>query len=245
MGHFAFAPAIGTTPRPPLFTAHFEDGNTVAHWSFDGVDTDPVGGYDQDGALNPVLYMPSFGEFADDDRMALAGGNTIGYEASAASALKIPEITVAFWICPITVDVQDSHVVGIVLGGAGVGDPNDHNIAWTFAYRSTGVISFLWQSGNKVTWEAIGPILPLNKWSHIIGTRNSTQSTGRIYVNGARRDEVTGASPFNGGSAITAVQFLSGGQAPGVNGALATVIVKTAEVNDAQALALYRSTLIG
>lgn len=140
---------------------------------------------------------------------------------------------------------QNTHIVGMVLSGAGAGDPNDHNFAWTISYTQTGVIRFVWQSGNKVEWEAIGPTLPLNRWSHIIGTRNSTQSTGRIYVNGARRDEVTGASPHNGGSAITALQFISNSSTAGLEGALATVIIKNAEVNDAQALALYRSTLIG
>lgn len=246
MGHFAFAPGLGVVPEPPRFTAHFEDGNTVAHWSFDGVDTDPVGGYDQNGSLSPICYVPVFGEFSGDYRRALAGQNTIGYKRTSAAALKIAEITVAFWVCPVTLGTQNTHIIGIVTGGAGSGDPNSHNHAWTFSYlKDTGVIRFVWQSGDKVEWEAIGPTLTLNKWSHIIGTRNSAQTTGRIYVNGALRGEVTGASPYDGGGSSNDLQFISNGSSAGLEGGLATAIIKNAEVNDAQALALYRSTLIG
>lgn len=243
MGHFGFEPYLGVA-APGRFTEHAVDGDTVAHWTFDRDDTDQVGVLDQDGAAG-LCYAPIFGEPSGDYRNALCSQQSTGYQVNNATSLKISELTVACWICMTDEPAQTISVVGFRLPGTSGTDPNLFNFAWELSYTNLGVIRFNWQSGNKVDHLAIGPTLALNRWHHIIGTRNAAQTTGRIYVNGTKQGEVTGASPHNGGTSVPNLDFLNNGSSVGAIGALATAIVKDVEVNDAQAAALYRSTLIG
>lgn len=243
MGYGAYEPVSPAGLR--RFTDHTPDGNTVAHWTFDKDDTDQVGAYDQNGIATNEAYCPIFGKSADA-RCALASQITVGYGVTGATGLKaLTEMTVACWFCPTTPPITVSSIVGFRNPGAGSGDPNTYNFAWDLLYRGTGEAEFVWQSGNKLSYFAVGPVLELGKWVHLSATRNSSQSTARIYVNGARMDEFTEGLPFDGGSAINKLSFMGDNVSRAPVALLATTIVKNVEIDDAAAAALYRSTLVG
>ena len=245
MGYASYEPD-STGSAPGRFTQHAVDGDTLHHWTFDGDDTDQVGILDQDGT-SLLCYCPVFGQLEGDTRQALASQETVLYEVGSAASLKtLTEMTVACWVCMTETPAQVMSIVGFRVPGAGSGDPNTFNFAWNIDYDNLGELRFAWQSGNKLTWIATAGLaaLDLNRWYHISATRNAAQDTARIYINGVKRGEVTGASPFDGGGSVSTLNFMQNGSSIGAIGTVATIIIKDVEINDAQAAALYQSTLV-
>ena len=243
MGYSAYEAQL--TAGVSRFTDHTPDGDTIAHWTFDRDDTDQVGTYNQDGFGSNICYAPIFG-FGDDKKNALASNFTPGYEVNSAPGLKgLTEMTVACWFCMNVPPIQSASIIGFRLPG-GSGDPNSHNFAWDLMIEgNTGVLKWLWQNGNKLNQEIIGPTLVNNQWYHLMGTRNAAMDTSRLYINGARYAEVTGLLPFNGGGTANDLAFLNNGSSSGQAALLSSTIIQNVEFNDTAAAALYSATLVG
>ncbi len=242
MGYSSYEPQLidGSVGR---FTDHPTDGNTVAHWTFDRDDTDQVGAFDQSGITSDVCYAPIFG--FGYTKNALAVNWTNGYARLNAGGIQsLTEMTVACWVCLNDYPVSTVDIIGFRVPGAGSGNPNTQNFGFSLATENDGTLHFLWQNADKDNQDVVGPIIPLNQWTHLLATRNAAQDTSRIYVNGVQYAESTGLLPFNGGTSADDLRFMYDGSTNAQRGLLASTIIQNVEFDDAAASALYNATLV-
>lgn len=116
----------------------------------------------------------------DDDTSASFNGSSASVTVGDQSELDFggnAAFSVELWVKPRTVNNPADNAIRLVEHTDGVGGYS----GWQLVLRSdTGVRLQRWASGGGDT--AAAPPLPLNRWSHVVGTYDG--STLRVYVNG-------------------------------------------------------------
>lgn len=240
MGYFSVRPPVATYERMKL---HTEDAATLTHWPFQGSIADNVGSNDVQQAESFFRYQRVSGLDTDSDLLALSTRTWASAVPTATVATPdiktIPGITVACWMNVNANPASNQAVVGIRAPGGG----STYNFPWELGILTTGNIRFFWQSGSK-TYEGTDtngvPLTNgLGRWHHLIGTRNATSDTARLYMNGQLVDEATGLTAWSGGSNQNLVRFFSNGLGVNACGQFISAIIKNTYADTATAAALY------
>jgi hypothetical protein len=177
----ALASGLGLAPAGVLAA----DGGPVAVWHFDD-NADDSSGNENHGTVYGAEYDDGYSgkalHFDGVDDYVEVGDNV---------SLNPSEITIEAWINPLS--WPETNAVALVTKRTAYGDGY-----FLFYYEgSTQTINFDWggSSGNN-RWNT-GYVPPLNKWTHLAVTRDST---GRaLYVNGV----LNSSTPYAGAAAST------------------------------------------
>lgn len=219
--------------------------NLVGRWTLDGTFLDSVGSENITGTPRYAIQQGTLPllSIENSQRQVLHQGNSLGRGIANAQSLKIPEITVAAWVCVNERPGNNVAVFGF-RGGGSSGSPDNFNFAWEISSLTTGQVRFLWQSGLKTDNFATAPDpLDLYRWYHVIGSRDAAQDRARIYVDGVLQAETTGLSPHNGGTSQNTIRVMQNSLGTYQSGALAQVIVLDKEFTPDEAMQLYQSSI--
>lgn len=218
------------TPVPSL-RHHVVDGDTVAHWTFDG-DLQDSGS----NALHMTVgtyHAAPFDAIAGINCHAMLSGSV--YRANDATLRIYTAISVAALV--YLRSTPGTNVPIVAMGPMGGGTGSTNNYQYSFEVMTDRTIQYQQQHGSKVTdtYNATGLVVPLNKWCWVAFTRNSAGTTVTLAV-----DEVTDTTTVTLSDGGTNSDFAIGTKwdATNLDMLIASCIVKNVEVTD---LAAWRA----
>lgn len=217
-------------------TYHTTDGNTLAHWKFDG---DLVDDSANEVDVSGTYRVAPFNQLDLCTRLSSADNYSVN--GLGASPIKTSgAITCAMWIFPLSHPSSNSALAGF-RGGGSSGSPDNFNFPWEIQWMSTGNLKFFWQSDLKDPNETGTWALPLEEWVHVMGTRTTAGTAAELYINGVEEASVTGATQHNGGGSLNDLRILNNGLGPEGQGYVASLYITGAHSTAADAETLYKS----
>jgi parallel beta-helix repeat protein len=144
------------------------------------------------------------------------------------------EITLAMWVYPITGENHTQLLRKYASGGG-----------YLMNYPNTGIPNVAIYNGSTYQIQSMGGPLPLNEWSFLVGTYDSTDSM-IMYYNGilnesspATRGEIATSS---GGALYLGYQGWQGSDNQKLNGSLDEVMIFNRSLSAEEILSLYNAT---
>ncbi|MGH2472486.1 MAG: S8 family serine peptidase [Candidatus Limnocylindria bacterium] len=141
------------------------------------------------GVYDAAVSRGQPGAMSGDLAAAFPGTGPAVVVPAAASLDLRSAVSVEAWVRPSAAE-QNGGIFEKTVGG------------WVnsqyMLFVETGLAKFRVRTATGALLTVDGPLLPLNSWSHVVGTYDG--ATLRIYVNGALRGSAAAAGPLEGGT---------------------------------------------